>query len=721
MRPMSAPSRRRPLPRGLKVALVCLGVFAAGGFAHGPLVRAALEARLAAMGERLGLPMSASEIQVTGALSARLTGLQLGPHLAAESLDAEVTLRDAVLGPRTPRTAHVVAPSLTVTSDGSLRGFGRAVVEAVRPLRERPRDPTPEARDPSPTRRIVFEGGRVTDTAGAFRVSDLRGDLSTDGAGSVTWRGEVPDTGVCRVEASMAVTSVDCERPLALPLAEGVAVGVRRAEWLRPQGKVRVGGARLQGDGLPAFAAPLADGLLVHAETEVEADAQGRRPLVATLTLPGGGRVEATGTAGRHGASLSAAVADMALKPVSDALEGSVTGRATLEVDLDARTIRLDGDVRWVDLVVDHRAIADDRVGPYALSARGRATLGWSVPTPAAPSRVYALTLEDVVLGLGQTEVLMKASVEAAPQLRKVSAEVATGRVTAEQLVSAFPPGLLPHLQPLRAIGTASLSARIALDVERPDDTVFDVSARLDDLKVTRMNSAIDFDRLRDRFVTRFEMPNGEVIRRETGPNSERWTPLDQIVPLLPVAVVTQEDGGFWNHKGVSLLHLRGSLATNLERGRFARGGSTLTMQLARNVFLNRHKTLSRKLEEVIVAWLMEQTFSKDELITLYLNVVEFGPHLFGIGDAARHYFDKRPAELTPVEVAWLVRLLPGPRRHYAQFEAGETKEYYRTWMQRLLDLLHTRGHLPTEQWSAARPLDLRFAPAPTTWPPTKP
>jgi len=718
---MSDPSRRRPLSRGLKVALVCLGVFGAGGLAHGPLARAAIEARLDALGERLGLPMSASEIQVTGALGARVTGFQLGPHLSADAVEGDLTLRDAVLGPRTPRTVRVVAPTLTVTSDGTLRGFGRAVVEAIRPLQGRPREPAAEGRASSPTRRVVFEGGRVMDTAGAFRVSDLWGELSTGGTGSVTWRGEVPDTGVCRVEASAAAASVECERSLAVRLADGVAVGVRRAEWLRPQGKVRVGGARLQGEGLPAFAAPLADGLLVDAETQVEADADGRRPLVAALTLPGGGRVEATGTAGRHGASLSAAVADMALKPVSEALDGRVTGRATLEVDLDARTVRLDGDVRWVDLVVDHRAIADDRVGPYALSARGRATLAWSMPTPAAPTRVYALTLEDVVLGLGQTEVLMKASVEASPQLRKVSAEVATGRVTAEQLVSAFPPGLLPHLQPLRAIGTASLSTRIAIDIERPDDTVFDVSARLDGLKVTRMNSAIDFERLRDRFVTRFEMPDGSVIRRETGPSSERWTPLDAIAPLLPVAVVTQEDGGFWNHKGVSLLHLRGSLATNLERGRFARGGSTLTMQLARNVFLNRHKTLSRKLEEVIVAWLMEQTFSKDELITLYLNVVEFGPHLFGIGDAAQHYFGKRPADLTPVEVAWLVRLLPGPRRHYAQFEVGETKEYYRTWMQRLLDLLHTRGHLPTEQWSAAHPSDLRFAPAPPTWPPPEP
>ena len=119
----------------------------------------------------------------------------------------------------------------------------------------------------------------------------------------------------------------------------------------------------------------------------------------------------------------------------------------------------------------------------------------------------------------------------------------------------------------------------------------------------------------------------------------------------------------------MSLFHLRGSLVDNLKKGRFVRGGSTVTMQLARNLFLNRRKTLSRKFEEIIVAWLLERAFDKDELMALYLNVVEFGPDIFGVREAADHYFGLHPKDLSAPQVAWLIKLLPGPRLFYKQFE----------------------------------------------------
>ena len=96
-----------------------------------------------------------------------------------------------------------------------------------------------------------------------------------------------------------------------------------------------------------------------------------------------------------------------------------------------------------------------------------------------------------------------------------------------------------------------------------------------------------------------------------------------------------------------------------------------MTMQLARNLFLTREKTLSRKLQEIILAWLLEQRLDKDEIMALYLNVVEFGPDIYGIGEAAQHYFEKTPMELTPPEILWIVCLLPGPRLYYGSFQRG--------------------------------------------------
>jgi membrane peptidoglycan carboxypeptidase len=139
-------------------------------------------------------------------------------------------------------------------------------------------------------------------------------------------------------------------------------------------------------------------------------------------------------------------------------------------------------------------------------------------------------------------------------------------------------------------------------------------------------------------------------------------------------------------------------------------------MQLARNLFLHRKKTLSRKLQEIIIAWLLEGAFEKDELLALYLNVVEFGPEVFGIKDAAAHYFAKAPADLTPAEVAWMVRLLPGPRKYYPQFEKRKLTKSHTRSINRLLKLLVDRGHLdpvlatpigPEDLWAGMEDLPL--------------
>ena len=144
---------------------------------------------------------------------------------------------------------------------------------------------------------------------------------------------------------------------------------------------------------------------------------------------------------------------------------------------------------------------------------------------------------------------------------------------------------------------------------------------------------------------------------------------------------------------------LRSSYVNNLENGRFVRGGSTVTMQAARNLFLNRKKNLARKLEELLLAWLLDDEFEKDELMALYLNVVEFGPNLFGIGDAAEHYFQKKPLELSPGEIGWLVRLLPSPRPLYEHFKKGRLTRGHTRSINRLLRLLVKRGHLSEDDF----------------------
>jgi hypothetical protein len=342
-------------------------------------------------------------------------------------------------------------------------------------------------------------------------------------------------------------------------------------------------------------------------------------------------------------------------------------------------------------------------VGPFNLGVAGRidaAAMEGALDRGRITLKGGRLTVGDVVLALN-------ASVDTLGEAPVIDAQASVPAVPASQLVASIPKGLMPHLLPVEAKGRFGFEGALHIDFAKLKETKLTAKVDTAGLTLSKLPAGIDFAGLATRFDTRFEMPDGTIIERTTGPESERWTPLEAMPPLMPLAVITQEDGGFRRHGGISMFHLRASLVRNLEQGRFARGGSTLTMQLARNVFLNRKKTLARKLEELVLTWLLEKSLSKDELITLYLNVVEFAPEVFGIGDAARHYFDKTPAQMDPVEMVFLTRLLPAPRRWGKQKGKGKVEKWYAKRMVRLLDLLTTRGHLSQAERDACRPTKL--------------
>ena len=116
--------------------------------------------------------------------------------------------------------------------------------------------------------------------------------------------------------------------------------------------------------------------------------------------------------------------------------------------------------------------------------------------------------------------------------------------------------------------------------------------------------------------------------------------PLSAISKFMEVAVLTTEDGGFHRHHGFDHEAIRNSIRENLRRRKFVRGASTISMQLAKNLYLDRGKNLSRKLQEAVLTMYLEQELTKEQILELYLNVVEFGPLIYGIGPAARYYFD---------------------------------------------------------------------------------
>jgi hypothetical protein len=165
-------------------------------------------------------------------------------------------------------------------------------------------------------------------------------------------------------------------------------------------------------------------------------------------------------------------------------------------------------------------------------------------------------------------------------------------------------------------------------------------------------------------FVHRI-IEDGQVLRTiPVGSGMAGYTPLTEAADCLARAVVASEDGAFFRHKGLSLWHMGYAMSVNFREKRFARGGSTITMQLVRNLFLNKRKYLFRKLEEIIITLLIEELkpLSKREMLEIYLNIIEWGPGVYGIREAAQFYFGKQPGELDMSESIFLTFIIPRPK-----------------------------------------------------------
>lgn len=143
-----------------------------------------------------------------------------------------------------------------------------------------------------------------------------------------------------------------------------------------------------------------------------------------------------------------------------------------------------------------------------------------------------------------------------------------------------------------------------------------------------------------------------------------RWVPLGAISPFLMKAVIIAEDDKFWSHHGFDKEALQKALEKNIEKGKFKFGGSTISQQLTKNLYLTPAKNPVRKLKEAIITWRLERTLSKRRILELYLNVVEWGEGIFGAEAAARRHFGKSAAALTAEEAAKLAAALPNPRRY---------------------------------------------------------
>jgi len=269
----------------------------------------------------------------------------------------------------------------------------------------------------------------------------------------------------------------------------------------------------------------------------------------------------------------------------------------------------------------------------------------------------------------------------------------------AQDFIESLPEGLFSNFEGMQAEGSFDYHLDFQYNKAKPNALVFNNTLNRRNLKIIKYGEA-DLDKLNRQFVYRAienGRPQRPVVVGSANPN---FVPIEQISPLLRHAVLTSEDPSFFRHKGFINEAFKQSIIRNIKTKKFARGASTISMQLVKNVFLTREKTLSRKLEEILMVYVLENNriVSKERMFEVYLNIIEWGPNVYGIGEASRFYFQKHPSELTLKECLFLASIIPNPKKFMYQFnDDGELRSPYQRHQDRLTRLMFQRGLLKPE------------------------
>ena len=269
----------------------------------------------------------------------------------------------------------------------------------------------------------------------------------------------------------------------------------------------------------------------------------------------------------------------------------------------------------------------------------------------------------------------------------KLTVSVNKETFPSDDLFSSIPNGLFMNLDSIKTIGDLDYHFFFQLDTAHIDK--LQIQSSLNKHPNFRILSfgKTDFRTINQQFIYN-AYDKGKLVRTFfVGPDWENFRPLNQISPYLRAAVLFSEDGRFYTHHGFYDGAFRYSLVQDLKEHRFARGGSTISMQLVKNVFLNKNKNLMRKLEEIMIVWLIENEHlvSKNRMFEIYLNVIEWGPNVYGAEEAAQFYFNKHADQITPSEAIYLATIIPSPKKFMNRFDSNHQLKHYMDFYYKLV------------------------------------
>jgi penicillin-binding protein 1A len=435
----------------------------------------------------------------------------------------------------------------------------------------------------------------------------------------------------------------------------------------------------------------------------------GSRVVEVAVQRHGGGELRSVARMGRDvPVQIESWLNVMPLEPVVELLGHRVGIRATagtlsghligsLPADLRRGEAKLEG--RLDGLVLEGKRLATEPVGPWRLSMNGIVDFD---------RQNREIHLREGRIAFGENDSL-RVGVEGVYEGRKngprFRVEAKVDQLRYQDALDALPPQLSLGDEAPRIPGL--LDARVRIFGPLRDPERWTVEAKLDLAGLRAASRNVPFF-LRGPFVYHPIDALGRTREVWVGPKNPSFVSIEEIPRYVGRAVTTSEDAGFWYHPGFDFDELRESIIDAAEGSR-VRGASTLTQQLAKNLFLSRERTYARKVREALFTLALEAALPKPRLMEIYLNIIEWGPNLYGIGEASRHYFGVSARNLSVQQAVFLATIIPNPVKYHTLFERGALTGNWERRTRDLISKMRGAGFISVAEASEAEYAPLRF------------
>ena len=375
--------------------------------------------------------------------------------------------------------------------------------------------------------------------------------------------------------------------------------------------------------------------------------------------------------------------------------DAHATGALTIRRTGSTTSLVIDGSLDGARL--EHHLIG---TAPIAIAGTLRGTL------TLAPD---AITADRIALDIGAAHWTATGTVKRG-QPTTANLDLALQTAPCNDLLASLPPEIRGPLDGMAMTGNFGGRAHLGLDLAKPAGEGVDLQLDLDNrCTVTAEPPAADVSTL----ATASDQPFADGTHAKVGKGLPNWAELRALPGYLPAAFVSAEDGRFYDHHGFDTTQIGKSLEIDLRDKKLARGGSTISQQLVKNAFLAQRRSLDRKIQEAILTWRLEARLDKKTILERYLNIIELGPHIFGIGAAAHHWFGLPASALDLHQAAFLAALTSEPRsmsRRVRHAGGIDTDSAIRVDV--ILHAMLRDGAIDRAQLDRAKELPLHFAAA---------